>query len=554
MAAIVLFGVLFGSGLVGMPERGAADPAPPQTGEWKSLGDPFDGYDPYVPSIVFDDAGTPYVGFLNPEEEVKKYDGSKWVTVGAANFTGASVSVIKLAIGTDHTLYALVGDSASVNKLTLWKNAGNGWSVLGTANFTPSIQNSNSFGYLQDHVALALASDNTPYVAFPNSTQGYKLTVMRYNPNQDWETVGGAAIVDNSKSTVTNTSMAIDAQDNVFVTVKYANDVSRTRSVYRYDGQSWSNLGDAVINGMEFNTRSAAPIAISPIGQAPYVFATPNVSENPLYLYASKLFAYRDSAWEQVGSTIDNAAPYQINLAIAPDDTIYTTFMNDSTGSTSVLKMAKTAGSDWETILLETEPDLRIVALAVSTTGKPYIVVTDQSGAAVKYYSTVDSAPTAGNVDIAGKFYAGQTLSGTYTYADAEGAAQGASLFKWEVADNANGTNATAIAGATSDSYVLEAAQKGKYIRFEVTPVAATGTTTGVPAASEWKAVSNLSRGDATGDGLITPADALLITKYVQSKIQLTADQLFALDMDNSGTVDAQDAQMILSLYVGNAG
>ncbi len=306
-----MFGVLFGSGLIGMPERGAADPAPPQTGEWKSLGDPFDGYDPYVPSIVFDNAGTPYVGFLNPEAEVKKYHGSNWVTVGAANFTGASVSVIKLAVGTDNKLYALVGESASVNKLTLWTNAGNGWSVLGSANFT--------FGYLQDHVAFALASNNTPYVAFPNSTQSYKLSVMRYNPSQGWETVGGDAIVDNTKSLVTNTSIAIDAQDNVYVTVKYGNDVSRTRSVYRYDGQSWSNLGDPVINGMEFNTRSAAPIAITPIGQAPYVFATPNVSENPLYLYASKLFAYRDSAWEQVGSTIDNAAPYQINLAIAPD-------------------------------------------------------------------------------------------------------------------------------------------------------------------------------------------------------------------------------------------
>jgi len=58
-------------------------------------------------------------------------------------------------------------------------------------------------------------------------------------------------------------------------------------------------------------------------------------------------------------------------------------------------------------------------------------------------------------------------------------------------------------------------------------------------------------KGDASGDGLVTPADALLITKYKQSKITLTDEQLQVLDMNGDTVVDENDAKLILQLYVG---
>jgi hypothetical protein len=59
--------------------------------------------------------------------------------------------------------------------------------------------------------------------------------------------------------------------------------------------------------------------------------------------------------------------------------------------------------------------------------------------------------------------------------------------------------------------------------------------------------------GDANGDGAVTPADALLITKYLKGKITLTADQLEALDMDEDGEVTEADAALIMNIYLGNA-
>jgi hypothetical protein len=71
----------------------------------------------------------------------------------------------------------------------------------------------------------------------------------------------------------------------------------------------------------------------------------------------------------------------------------------------------------------------------------------------------------------------GQVLTGSYTYADAEGDLEGASTFRW-LRDN------VAIAGATAQSYGLVAADEGALIRFEVTPVAQSGPSPGLAVVS----------------------------------------------------------------------
>lgn len=89
----------------------------------------------------------------------------------------------------------------------------------------------------------------------------------------------------------------------------------------------------------------------------------------------------------------------------------------------------------------------------------------------------VNAAPTATSVAIAGTAQVGQTLTGSYTFNDADGDLEGTTTFQWYA-------DGVAIAGATANTYILTAAEQGKAITFEVTPVAATGTTTGTAALS----------------------------------------------------------------------
>ena len=81
----------------------------------------------------------------------------------------------------------------------------------------------------------------------------------------------------------------------------------------------------------------------------------------------------------------------------------------------------------------------------------------------------------------------GANLTGTYTYSDNENDPEGITIFQWYRADDNNGTNEVAINGATSASYTLQAPDKDKYIVFEVTPVAQSGTSPGSSVRSGYK-------------------------------------------------------------------
>ncbi|MGI0012748.1 MAG: DUF7594 domain-containing protein [Nitrososphaera sp.] len=100
----------------------------------------------------------------------------------------------------------------------------------------------------------------------------------------------------------------------------------------------------------------------------------------------------------------------------------------------------------------------------------PALVITTGGGPA-------NTPPTASNVAITGTAVVGQVLTGNYTYADADGDLEGTSTYRWL-------RNGASISGATAKTYTLVAADQGALIVFEVTPVAATGASPGVPVQS----------------------------------------------------------------------
>ncbi|WP_165452121.1 S-layer homology domain-containing protein [Paenibacillus thalictri] len=126
-------------------------------------------------------------------------------------------------------------------------------------------------------------------------------------------------------------------------------------------------------------------------------------------------------------------------------------------------------------------------------------------------YQIFNAAPVAAGVSIGGTAILGRTLTGIYTYSDADNDLEGASLFKWYRSDDAAGANKLAISDATAKTYVLQEADYGKYISFEVTPVALTGVVTGTAvesaktsAVTEEPLSAPASLGAAAGDRQIT--------------------------------------------------
>ncbi len=124
--------------------------------------------------------------------------------------------------------------------------------------------------------------------------------------------------------------------------------------------------------------------------------------------------------------------------------------------------------------------------------------------------TAVNDAPVAGTVTFTGTMIPGSTLTGSYTYSDAEGDAEGTSTYRWYRADNASGTNEVAITGATARTYTLVSADAGKYVSFQVTPAASAGGTPGVAVRSTRQLVIKLPAGWAVNpidfdyDGTVT--------------------------------------------------
>ena len=121
--------------------------------------------------------------------------------------------------------------------------------------------------------------------------------------------------------------------------------------------------------------------------------------------------------------------------------------------------------------------------VTLSTAGTNGKVVAD----AVAFVKVPDNtAPTASSVSITGSTYIGSTLTGNYIYGDADGDAQGSTQFQWYHNDEAEFTGSEiAIPGATSQTYQVTAADKGKHLVFRVTPAALTGIVTGNQVSSD---------------------------------------------------------------------
>lgn len=101
-------------------------------------------------------------------------------------------------------------------------------------------------------------------------------------------------------------------------------------------------------------------------------------------------------------------------------------------------------------------------------------------------FTTGNAAPVVSNVLIDGTLEVNKTVTATYTYTDAESDAEGETTFQWYEASSSAGAEETPIDGATENTFVIQDAQNGKFLRVAVTPKATAGTTDGIEIKSAY--------------------------------------------------------------------
>ncbi|OYQ45118.1 beta strand repeat-containing protein [Flavobacterium aurantiibacter] len=137
-----------------------------------------------------------------------------------------------------------------------------------------------------------------------------------------------------------------------------------------------------------------------------------------------------------------------------------------------------------------------------------------------------NNAPVASDVNFTGSLIVGQTLTGSYTYTDANDDLQGTSTFRWFRADNAAGLNEAPIANATGATYTLQPLDFNKFISFGVTPVAQSGTLTGSEVRSSRQGpIESLtnSASTITIDNTFTPLTNIDYAAHVGADVTATS-------------------------------
>ena len=121
---------------------------------------------------------------------------------------------------------------------------------------------------------------------------------------------------------------------------------------------------------------------------------------------------------------------------------------------------------------------------------------------------SANTIPAASNLVINNRTNAGNLpelgdqLAVTYNYSDADNDPESGTTFQWYRADDASGTNAAQIAGATDSIYTVASADLDKFLRVDVTPN--DGTDAGTLVSSSYSEVAASNQPPSAGTVTIT--------------------------------------------------
>ncbi len=172
----------------------------------------------FTPYVIFRDTGLIY--------SVNKCINGTWSQVGNAGFVTGPLSFTSIHIGKADTPYVL---TVASNYATVWKYNGTVWDSVGN----------KQFANVNGAPAMGFDTTGAPYIAFSDPANINRATVMKFTGNT-WTTIspfGGLSTLG-----VSGLDIEIDSLQNILF-LKY-HDMALGAMVKKYDGLSWSSVGN----------------------------------------------------------------------------------------------------------------------------------------------------------------------------------------------------------------------------------------------------------------------------------------------------------------------
>lgn len=251
-----------------------------------------------------------------------------WMNVGNAGFSGRMVRDIGLAC---HPIsgqpYVAFCDTVNSYKATVMKYDGTNWTDVGNPGF--------SAGECS-YISLAFNPSGEPYVAYADNENPPRATVMKFD-GTNWVYVG---IVGFSAGQVWFTNIAFSPTGEPYVAYSDLANNGRT-TVMKFDGTNWVVVG---IAGFSATGIDCLSFAFSPSGQ-PYV-AYPDIGTLPMH--EATVMKFDGTNWVYVGSHgFSPGFSAWTSIAFSPVDNLpYVAFQDDLNDSYKATVM-KFDGSVW---------------------------------------------------------------------------------------------------------------------------------------------------------------------------------------------------------------
>jgi len=247
-------------------------------GTWTALPSPDTGSNNSNPTIRVNSQGEPYVAYANGGINVKKFNGTAWVQVGAANFntTLASSAAARCSLDFDsgNVPYVAYMGGVSFTQVTIAKFNGTAWVAVGPANVI-----SASF------MKLGISPADVPYVV---SSNGSILQVRKFD-GASWISVGPTSF----SATFSMTDIVFDASGVPYVLSNYNPGLDYKITILKFNGTAWAVLGVSYFNAGSVGAKASL---VMDNASVPYV-AYQNANNNNI----TTVMKYNGTSWVTVG-------------------------------------------------------------------------------------------------------------------------------------------------------------------------------------------------------------------------------------------------------------
>lgn len=377
-------------------------------------------------AMALDTGDVPYVVYSNPSMSnyatVIKYDGTAWVTVGNAGFSGTSAYDYRIAFDANNIPYVAYLTDAFNSKVNVRKLNGASWVAVGGVDINTADANAYDF---------TLDNAGTPYVAYEDQAlnPNDRRFIVRKFDGSNWQYLGPSTGI--TTAGIASPSIKIDLSGRPVVAFRDYG-LSLRMNVVRYDasGNYWASLAPY---GLQCGNVYSIDLALSPTGQlyvayptSPYYYngvwvrkynetigywedleQQPGIThtrlENPkikfsnageLYLSCrdslfgngTSVFKFAGTGWIQAGPRGFSSPAYSYNLVMDHSDTPVLSFNESGTPSIRRLATSSFTPNSGDTNLCA-----GTTSVLSNTTAGGYWYYSNYSVASVTYYGTVNA-------------------------------------------------------------------------------------------------------------------------------------------------------------------